>query len=41
MNTEGSTNQHIKSLAKFQLAYEHDKTWHEAKVAVRARSASK
>ena len=29
---------HIESLEKFQLAYEHDRTWREAKKAVKARA---
>lgn len=32
---------HIESLSKFQLSFEHDKTWSEAKRAVKARAASK
>lgn len=29
----------IKSLERFSLAFEFDKTWHEARSAVKARSA--
>lgn len=36
-----TSDQHLESLAKFQLSFEHDKTWTEAKKAVRDRSTTK
>lgn len=35
---DNENNVPIKSLAKFSLAFEYDKTWHEAKKAVKSRA---
>lgn len=35
------TDHHLESLAKFNLSFEHNVTWSQAKQAVKARTASK
>lgn len=32
------SDQHLESLAKFHISFEHDKTWSEAKKAIKDRS---
>jgi len=34
------SDQHLESLEKFQLSYEHDRTWNEAKKAVKERATT-
>lgn len=35
------SHKHNQSLANFHLSFEYDKTWHEARKAVKARIADK